>query len=61
MNSKRFDIQRCHTCGFNEFETNMIEYNDRFYCGIRCKLIQERKDDENLANPPGRAVRYNER
>lgn len=48
----RFTICRCHTCGTNEFEDNMLEYNDHFFCGIRCKLIQERKDDENLATRP---------
>lgn len=49
--SRRFNIHRCHVCGKNEFEDVMIEYNDRFYCGIRCKLKQERKDDEMLCNP----------
>ena len=46
----RFDIHRCHNCGVNEFEDKMIEFNDKFYCGIRCKLTQERKQDESIGN-----------
>ena len=44
----RFDIQRCYNCGKNEFEDNMLEYNDHFYCGIRCKIIKERESNETL-------------
>jgi hypothetical protein len=44
----RFDIQRCYTCGANEFEQNMRVYNDHFFCSIRCKTVQERKDDDAL-------------
>ena len=36
----------------------MLEYNDRMFCGITCKLKQERKDDENLARPVPRSVGY---
>ena len=62
MNSSRFNIQRCYICGKKEFEDNMLEYNDHFFCGLPHKLQQERKDNENLANPPSRApVHYRER
>ena len=44
----RFDIHRCFTCGKNEFEDVMLEYNDHMFCGIRCKLTQERKEDAKL-------------
>lgn len=43
------DIHRCATCGRNEYEHSMIEYNDRFYCGISCYLQQKRKDDAELS------------
>jgi len=36
----------------------MLEYNDHMFCGIICKLKQERKDDENLARPMPRSVGY---
>lgn len=52
--SRRFNIQRCRICGVNEFEDNMLEYNDKWFCGITCKLKQERKEDESLnQNDPG--------
>jgi len=54
--SRRFTIHACHICGRKDFEENMLEYNDRMFCGIRCKLKQERKDDENLARPMPRSV-----
>jgi len=46
--SKRFKVKPCHVCGDIEFEDNMLEYNDHFFCGINCKITQERKDDEKL-------------
>lgn len=57
----RFDIHRCKSCGKNEFEDNMLEYKNHFYCGIRCKLTQERKENESSDNPAGGGVSYNER
>ena len=56
----RFDIKTCKVCGEIEFEDKMLEYNDKHFCGIRCKIIQERIDDEKLANPTSRGVRYSE-
>jgi len=58
MGSRRFEIHTCYLCGRKEFEDNMLEYNDRMFCGIICKLKQERKDDENLARPVPRSVGY---
>lgn len=46
--SRRFEIHTCFTCGRKEFEDNMLEFNDHMFCGLRCKLTQERKDDEKL-------------
>ena len=34
--------------GAKEFEDNMLEYNDHFFCGIVHKLQQERKENESL-------------
>lgn len=39
----------CHTCGNLEHQDLGLEYNDRFFCSLKCKLAQERKDDESLA------------
>lgn len=50
-------IHKCAWCGKQQPEPRCIEYNDRMYCGISCKLKQERKDDENLARPLSRAAR----
>lgn len=47
-NMSKFDVQRCHTCGEIEFEDRMLEYNDKFYCGLPHKLKQEREKNENL-------------
>jgi len=58
MSSRRFIIQTCWACRKKEFEENMLEYNDHWFCGITCKLKQERKDDENLARPVPRSVGY---
>lgn len=41
-------VKTCHACGTIEHEDLMLEYNDHFFCGINCKLKQERKDDETL-------------
>ena len=46
----RFTTKTCHTCGEIEFEDKMLEYNDHFFCGIRCKLTQERKEDAKLTS-----------
>jgi hypothetical protein len=46
----KFDIHRCYTCGNNEFEDKMLEYNDHMYCSLVCKLKQERKDDEKIGS-----------
>ena len=58
MSNRRFEIHTCYLCGRKEFEDNMLEYNDRMFCGIICKLKQERKDDENLARTVPRSVGY---
>lgn len=42
-------IHRCYSCGKNEYERNMLEYNDHHFCGIRCKKAQERIEDERLS------------
>lgn len=39
---------RCFICGKEQSERRSIEYNDHWFCGLTCKLKQERKDDENL-------------
>ena len=44
----KFDVQTCRVCGDIEFEDKMLEYNDHFFCGIRCKKHQERIDDAKL-------------
>lgn len=49
-------IARCANCGKYVHEDVALEYNDRFYCGIRCKITQERKDDAALRNPRPRVV-----
>ena len=36
----------------------MLEFNDYWFCGITCKLKQERKDDENLNRAVPRSVGY---
>ncbi len=46
--TKRFNVKRCAQCGGTEFEDRCIEYNDKFFCGIRCKIAQERTEDETL-------------
>lgn len=46
----KFDIHRCFTCGRNEFEDVMIEYNDHMFCSLPCKLTQERTENESLNN-----------
>jgi formylmethanofuran dehydrogenase subunit E len=48
--SKRFNVKTCHVCGEIEFEDKMLEYNDRWFCGLIHKLQQERKDNESLTN-----------
>ena len=58
MGSRRFEIHTCWICGDIEFEDKMLEYNNHMFCGIICKLKQERKDDENLARPMPRSVGY---
>lgn len=50
------DIHCCYVCGKYGTEATMLEYNDRFFCGLPHKLKQERIDDETLRNPPGRAA-----
>jgi hypothetical protein len=45
---------KCHTCGKMQPHRRCIEYNDHWFCGITCKLTQERKDNENLRRPPSR-------
>lgn len=49
-------IARCANCGKYVHENTTLEYNDRFYCGSRCKGQQERRDDENLRCPQPRAT-----
>ena len=44
----RFTTKTCHTCGEIEFEDKMIEFNDHHFCGILCKITQERKENESL-------------
>ena len=40
--------RRCYTCGTLQPEPRCIEYNDHWFCGLQCKLKQEKKDDEAL-------------
>ena len=53
--------EKCSWCGKLQPHRRCIEYNDRYFCGITCKLKQENKDDENLRKPRGTVVRYTER
>lgn len=51
MASRRFTIHTCSICGKKEFEDNMLEYNDHYFCGLPHQLIQKGIDDENLNRP----------
>lgn len=42
------DIHACRTCGKVQAEAVMLEYNDKWFCCLKCRLKQERKDDEGL-------------
>lgn len=51
------DHRKCHVCGVLMPEKRMLNYNDRWYCGIIHKLQQEKCDEEALRRPAG-SVRY---
>lgn len=51
------EIHRCARCGKLEVEAQMIEYNDKWFCGILCKVAETREEERRLADP----VRYTER
>ena len=53
-----FRVNPCWICGDIEFKDKMLEYNDHMFCGIICKLKQERKDNENLVRLVPRSVGY---
>lgn len=50
-----YDVHRCATCGKVTIELYMLEYNDKWYCSIQCKLKAKEKEHEDLRNPPTRA------
>lgn len=43
--------RRCALCGELHPEPRCLEYNDRWYCGITCKLKAKRREDDALRNP----------
>ena len=40
--------RKCALCGKIEHQKKMLNYNDRFFCSIQCKVKQERYDDDSL-------------
>lgn len=42
--------RRCNVCNKLTPEKRSIEFNDKWFCSLPCKLKQERKDDESLHN-----------
>lgn len=39
---------KCAVCGELQPVARCIEYDDRHYCGLKCKLKAERKQNEDL-------------
>lgn len=50
----------CYFCGRMQSEQRCLEYNDHFFCSLRCKQAQENQDDANLSRPRGVVIRFNE-
>lgn len=44
----KHDIHRCQVCGKPAYEGTMLDYNDKWFCGLPHKLKHERKENEEI-------------
>lgn len=52
--------RKCAWCGKIQPEKRCLEYNDKFFCCIQCKIKQEELEDDSLyTRVTGNVLRFN--